>query len=29
VAIDQAVPAEVLEKIHALPHVIQAKQLAF
>ncbi|WP_159713893.1 phosphoglycerate dehydrogenase [Geminicoccus flavidas] len=29
VAIDQAVPADVLERIQALPHVIQAKQLAF
>ncbi|WP_222183491.1 phosphoglycerate dehydrogenase [Geminicoccus harenae] len=29
VAIDQPVPADVLERIRALPHVIQAKQLAF
>jgi D-3-phosphoglycerate dehydrogenase / 2-oxoglutarate reductase len=29
VSIDQPVPAEVLQKICALPHVIQAKQLRF
>ena len=29
VSIDQQIPAGVLEKIQALPHVIQVKQLSF